>query len=352
MTAGLEQSGGHFLGLAFRAIEHGFAETKVLKGIDLEAARGEITCLLGPSGCGKTTLLRLAAGLYDVQAGEISLGDQLLATPGKNPPPEKRPVGLVFQDGALFPHMSVAKNVAFGVEGSQAKVAAADMLEQVGLGGFGDAYPHTLSGGQQQRVALARALAPRPEVLLLDEPFANVDVVLRQRLREETRRILKVQGSVALLVTHDPEEAMDVGDKIAVMSEGLIVQQGSPAALYDHPATAAVAEFLGRGQRFGGQRQGGAVQTPFGLWSAEAFSGDLPATDLLDVVARPDALEARAGGELVVEDIRRAGAISKVFLRNHAGERIAATLTDGDGLAVGQPASVQPLAGRVFAFGA
>lgn len=350
MTALWKMPRGRFLSLEFSAIEHRFGQSLVLRGINLRAEPGEITCLLGPSGCGKTTLLRLASGVYDLQAGSLTLNGEVLAAPGNNPPPERRPVGLVFQEGALFPHLSVEANVCFGMSGEGAKARAKALLEQVGLADFAGAFPHTLSGGQQQRVALARALAPKPPVLLLDEPFASVDVVQRQRLREETRRILKAQGSIAVLVTHDPEEAMDVGDRIALMDGGEIVQQGAPAEIYDAPASASVAEFFGGGQRFAAKRDEAGVATPFGLWPAEAFQSNLPEGGNVEVVARPEALTIAPGEGATVEDVRPFGRMLKVFVTNAQGDRLAA-LTDRSAEPVaGARVEIFPQPGGVFCF--
>lgn len=235
------------MSLEFRHIAYaygqGASETRALEDITLTAPDGEITCLLGASGCGKSTLLNLAAGMLRVQSGSIHLGGELLADGGRNPPPEDRPVGLVFQDGALFPHMTVAQNVGFGLQKPEAG-AVEGWLELVGLRGLGGRYPHELSGGQQQRAALARAMAPQPQALLMDEPFASVDIVLRRKLRRECRDLLRGRGATVLLVTHDPEEAMDVADHIAVMEAGRIVQSGTPQELRSAPASGAVAAFF------------------------------------------------------------------------------------------------------------
>jgi len=225
------------------AYGHGASETRALEDISLTAQAGEITCLLGASGCGKSTLLNLAAGLLKVQSGSIHLGGELLADSHTNPPPEDRPVGLVFQDGALFPHMTIAKNIGFGLPKSE-QSAVEGWLELVGLPGLGGRYPHELSGGQQQRAALARAMAPGPQALLMDEPFASVDIVRRRKLRRECRELLRKRGATVLLVTHDPEEALDIADKIAVMDAGMILQFGTPEELRTAPASDDVAAFF------------------------------------------------------------------------------------------------------------
>ena len=219
-------------------------------GFDLNLADGEIGCLLGPSGCGKTTVLRCIAGLEPVQDGEIRLHGQVMSRRGFTAPPEKRRVGFVFQDYALFPHLDVAANVGFGLRGDAEATREArvrELLDAVGMSGAGGKYPHELSGGQMQRVALARALAPRPQLLLLDEPFSNLDVELRERLSIEVRSILKALGTTALLVTHDQHEAFAMADVVGVMHDGVVEQWDAAYNLYHRPATRFVADFVGEG---------------------------------------------------------------------------------------------------------
>lgn len=295
--------------------------------------------------------MRLTAGLLDVQRGDIRLGGAPLAGKGLNPPPENRPVGLVFQEGALFPHLNVADNIAFGVKrpANRSRIVR-DLLEQVDLSGFGESYPHTLSGGQQQRVALLRALAPEPPVLLLDEPFANVDVVLRRQLREDTRRILRARGSIAILVTHDPEEALDIGDRIAVMGQGTIVQKGTPAALYDQPATADVAVLFGQGQKFRVPITNSGVDTPFGSWDRACFSRPLPEANEIDIVVRPEALRLQEGSGNKIEDVRLQGPNQRVIVTSQRGDRLAALVPKDLRAAAGAMVDVVPLPGSLFAF--
>jgi len=219
--------------------------------VSLTLADGEIGCLLGPSGCGKTTLLRAIAGFEPVAAGEIRLHDRVIGSPAGHMPPEARRVGMVFQDYALFPHLNVARNIAFGLEGEFRKTRRArvvEMLALVGLADYAGAYPHELSGGQQQRVALARALAPQPDILLLDEPFSSLDSGQRENLAGEVRTLLKRNGVTAILVTHDQHEAFAMADRISLMRSGRIVQTDTPYNLYYHPANAFVAEFIGDGR--------------------------------------------------------------------------------------------------------
>jgi iron(III) transport system ATP-binding protein len=222
----------------------------VCRDFTLELAEGEIGCLLGPSGCGKTTVLRCIAGLEPIQAGEIRLYGQPVSRPGRTASPEQRRVGFVFQDYALFPHLTVAANVGFGLRGlsrAERDARVDELLAAVGMAQAGDRFPHELSGGQMQRVALARALAPRPQLLLLDEPFSNLDVELRERLSIEVRSILKAMGTTALLVTHDQHEAFAMADVVGVMNEGRIEQWDVAYNLYHRPATRFVADFVGEG---------------------------------------------------------------------------------------------------------
>ena len=239
----------------------------VVNGLSFEVEEGETFALLGPSGCGKTTALRCIAGFETADNGSVTLGGVPLVDDGLAVPPERRGVGFVFQDYALFPHLSVRENVTFGLKGlaKAARVARADdVLRLVGLDGLGARKPHALSGGQQQRVALARAIAPRPRLLLLDEPFSNLDALLRQEMRERIRAVLKAEGTTALLVTHDQEEALSFADRVAVMQNGRIDQIGTPEAIYATPRTLFVAQFLGRTNLLLTQAEGDAADTVLG----------------------------------------------------------------------------------------
>ncbi len=251
--------------ISVRGVTVAFDGTEVLHGVDLDVAEGSVVALLGPSGCGKTTLLRSIAGLERPTGGEVRIGDAVVSGPGAHVPPERRRIGMVFQDWALFPHLTVAGNVAFGRPRAARKgPRVADALELVGLEGFGDRMPGTLSGGQQQRVALARALAPEPSALLLDEPFSNLDTTLRARVRTEVHELLHRVGITTVFVTHDQDEAFVLGDDVAVMSEGLIVQQAPPHRLYADPATAWVAHFVGDANLVPGVARGGRATTALG----------------------------------------------------------------------------------------
>jgi iron(III) transport system ATP-binding protein len=227
-----------------------FDSKDVVKGVSLELSKGEIGCLLGPSGCGKTTLLRIIAGFETVRRGEVIIADRQVSSDVLMVPPERRNIGMVFQDYALFPHLSVNENIAFGVSGNKRKEKRKivdHLLELVGLKDTGKAYPHELSGGQQQRVALARALAPEPKLLLLDEPFSNLDVTLREKLTVEVRDILKEAGITALMVTHNQFEAFSVADTVGVIFDGSIRQWDSAYNIYHRPKTLEVATFVGDG---------------------------------------------------------------------------------------------------------
>ena len=275
--------------LELENVSHRYGDVVAIESLSLSVAEGQVVCLLGPSGCGKTTALRVAAGLERLQRGRVRLDGAVIADETKDLPPERRNLGFLFQDYALFPHLNVAENVAFGLQGvgaAERRERVAEVLDQVTLGDAAGRYPHELSGGQQQRVALARSLAPRPHVILLDEPFSSLDARMRDRVRDSTLHALKQSGAGTLMVTHDAEEAMFMADRIAVMRDGRLVQHGTPVEVYCSPANAFVAEFFGEVNRISGTVDGGKVQTPF---------GDLPARDLahgtpVDILIRPEAL--------------------------------------------------------------
>ncbi len=304
-------------------ITHRFGSFTAVDAASLAVRDGEIVCLFGPSGCGKTTLLRVAAGLEPLQSGSVRVDGKMIAEPGRATPPERRPIGFVFQDYVLFPHMTVARNVAFGVTGDggggrKSRDIVAAELAAVGLTGFEKRHPHELSGGQQQRVALARAMARRPRALLLDEPFASIDTVLRRRLREELRRILKGRDAAVVLVTHDPEEALAVADRIALMREGKIIETAAPADLFRLPQTPDGAAMFPDSQQLHGTIRGGAVETAFGRFMTDA-ADDGPAV----IVFRAGALTAKPDpdGSLRVTDVRFKGPGWTVYLTGDAGDQ-------------------------------
>ena len=274
-----------------RNLEHAYGAHRIVRGLSFSLEPGAIGCLLGPSGCGKTTVLRCLAGFEPVQGGEIVLSERVVSKRGLQVPPEQRGIGMVFQDYALFPHLTVAGNVAFGLKRDGAAAAdarTAAMLELVGLAEAADVYPHELSGGQQQRVALARALAPAPDLLLLDEPFSNLDVDLRERLSVEVRAILNAAGTTAILVTHDQHEAFALADEIGIMRNGAIEQWDTADNLYHTPRTRFVADFVGQGVFLRGvAEEGGRMRTELGT-----LDGDWPVSVAVgapvDVLLRPD----------------------------------------------------------------
>ena len=273
--------------LQLEHISHHYGRLRAVDDLGLHVGPGEVVCLIGPSGCGKSTVLRLAAGLERLQAGRVIVSGETVADGTIDVPPEARGVGLVFQDYALFPHLNVLDNVAFGLRGRGPERAqrARAVLEQVGVAEYAASYPHVLSGGQQQRVALARALAPRPRVMLLDEPFSGLDARLRDQVRDSTLHVLKDSGAACLLVTHDPDEAMFMADRIAVMRAGKMVQVGSPVELYCRPVDAFVARFFGEINALPARIAGGAAATPFGQVPSR-----LPEGSAVEVLIRPEAL--------------------------------------------------------------
>lgn len=284
--------GGSMNGLHLRTISHAFDDNQVLQDVSVFVAPGELVCLLGPSGCGKTTLLRVAAGLEPLQSGQVEIDETTVAdgATGLSLPPEKRNVGLMFQDFALFPHLTVWQNIAFGIPKDQltARRTWIDAtLNSMGLSEHAHVYPHTLSGGQQQRVALLRALAPEPKVLLLDEPFSGLDVTRRAQIRSETLEVVKQTGVASLMVTHDPEEAMSVADRILVMNEGRVVQDGAPIDLYSRPADAFVTALFGPLNQVRTRVSNGTADTPFGPISVDTYSENTT----VDVLIRPEAFE-------------------------------------------------------------
>lgn len=270
-----------------------FGSVAAVDGVDLALVPGRLLALLGPSGCGKTSVLRLIAGCEVPDRGTIEIGGRVVVGPGVHVPPEKRRVGMVFQDYALFPHLSVARNVAYGLAKGSERAARVDaMLSLVGLFGLGDRMPHELSGGQQQRVALARSLAPQPDVLLLDEPFSNLDAGLRARVRLEIREILRAAGATAIFVTHDQEEALSLADEVAVMLRGRVIQVAKPEELYWSPATREVAAFVGEANLLPGEAHDGYVSCELGAWRvARQLVGKV------EVMLRPESILAVADEE-------------------------------------------------------
>jgi iron(III) transport system ATP-binding protein len=278
--------------LDIRDLSKTFDQTPAVTDATVSVEAGQLTALLGPSGCGKTTLLRLIAGFEWPDRGTITIKGRLVAGGGQRIAPEARNVGMVFQEYALFPHLTVNENVAFGLRGAAAAKHArvAEMLALVGLSAFGTRLPNELSGGQQQRVALARALAPKPDALLLDEPFSNLDAALRTQVRHEVRTILSSAGTTAVFVTHDQEEALSLADQVAVMFDGRVVQVAPPQRMYLEPNSRAVAAFVGEANFLPGEAQGDFVRCALG-----ALPCLVPSMGKVDVLVRPESLHVTQG---------------------------------------------------------
>jgi iron(III) transport system ATP-binding protein len=271
--------------ISCRDLRKSFGEVRAVDGLSLEVEAGAAVALLGPSGCGKTTTLRLIAGFERPDAGTIEVGGRMLSGPGTFVPPEKRRIGVVFQDYALFPHYDVAGNVAYGLGRRADPARVREVLELVGLTAVGDRPVNELSGGQQQRVALARALAPAPDVILLDEPFSNLDAGLREKIRGEVREILHAQGVTSVFVTHDQEEALSVADTVAVVNEGRVEQVGTPEEVYSRPANRWVAGFLGEIEVLPGTAVNGTIACELGeLPNRDDLRGEV------DVLIRPESI--------------------------------------------------------------
>lgn len=337
--------------LRVERVSHAFGSQRVLDAVDLSLETGEIAALLGPSGCGKTTLLRLIAGFEPLQQGAIHLSGHLVSHPTHRIPPERRGIGMVFQDFALFPHLTVAGNIAFGLgamprQDRQARVEA--LLALVGLPDLARRYPHELSGGQQQRVALARALAPRPPLVLLDEPFSSLDVGLREQLAAEVRDVLRHESAGAILVTHDQHEAFAFADRVGVMDAGRLAQWDTPHALFHRPATRFVAGFVGEGTFVRGVAGPDGVRTALGT----ALCEPLRVEGTLDVLVRPDDLvidpSAPCRGRLTTRRFRGAVQLCTVELRG--GEQVLVNVPADHTARVGQEIGLKLAADRLSVF--
>ncbi|AUQ69944.1 ABC transporter ATP-binding protein [Phaeobacter inhibens] len=274
--------------LEIRNLRRFFDGRAVVDDVSLQIQAGQVTCLLGPSGCGKSTTLRMIAGVEMQDSGEIYVDGKLICDTVFRVPPERREIGLMFQDFALFPHLSVADNVAFGLRGSkdEKRARVEELLQKVSLSQYIDEFPHQLSGGEQQRVALARALAPKPRIMLMDEPFSGLDNRLRDGIRDETLTLLKEEDAAVLLVTHEPEEAMRMADEIALMRSGKIVQQGAPYNVYTRPADRAAVGFFSDTNVLHAEVNGALAETPFGQFLAPG----VPDGTKVDIVFRPQHL--------------------------------------------------------------
>jgi len=324
-----------------------FGAVQAVDQAQLCVERGEMVALLGPSGCGKTTLLRLIAGFEEPDAGEIKVVDRAVAGAGTWIPPERRRVGMVFQDYALFPHLTVSENVGFGLPRRERRTRVPAVLALVDLCGLGERYPHELSGGQQQRVALARALAPKPELVLLDEPWSNIDPHLRTSMRDELARILRAIHVTVVLVTHDREEAFSLADRIALMRNGTVVQEGSAEELYLAPASRWAAEFVGAGNFLPGRLANGVVETRVGRFPAQNANGAVE----VEVLIRPELLELEpdpAGeAEVVGREFRGHDVFYRVLLD---GVELVSQRPSNEHVALGSRVRVRPHASRVPVF--
>ena len=308
--------------LEIEAISRHFGPKCAVNHVSFNLQAGQVTCLLGPSGCGKSTILRLIAGLEHLDAGTIKLDGNIYAKDGIHTPAEQREIGLMFQDYALFPHLSVWENVAFGLREKPAvqREKAEELLERLELGGYGEMMPYQLSGGEQQRVALARAIAPRPKVMLLDEPFSGLDDRLRDGIRDNTLRVLREEGTAILMVTHDPEEAMKMADEIILLRDGAIVQTGSPYLVYNSPADCRAAAFFSDINIIRSTVFTALAQTPFGVFLTPGYPDG---TDV-EIVIRPQHLRIdfdRSGHGPAESETMGAAAHAKVLRARFLGKQ-------------------------------
>lgn len=340
--------------LTVENIHLSYGRLSVVRGLSFQLDRGEIGCLLGASGCGKTTALRAIAGFERLLSGTIAIHQQVVSSADVMVAPEKRSVGMVFQDQALFPHLRVVDNVGFGlrsIERDERMAKVTQLLELVGLKGLGGRYPHELSGGQQQRVALARALAPEPAVLLMDEPFSNLDTGLRRGLGEEVRAILKERGTATLLVTHDQEEAFALADKVGLMQNGRMLQWASPYTLYHQPATPYVAAFTGRGSYLDATIQGDELLHALGRSPIPADFDANPGAECL-LLVRPDDVQLDANGvkaSILGRQFQGAETLYRLGLSD--GHQVAALFPSHTDYAVGETIGVSLVAKHLVVFG-
>ncbi|MCR4302529.1 MAG: ABC transporter ATP-binding protein [Sulfuricaulis sp.] len=324
-------------------------------GLSMHVSQGSIVCLLGPSGCGKTTVLRAIAGFHPLSLGNIWINGIAVSQPGFTLPPEKRRLGMVFQDHALFPHLDVAGNVGFGLRGvkdAQKKRLIGELLEIVGLSGMGWRYPHELSGGQQQRVAVARALAPNPDLILLDEPFSNLDIELRERLSDEVREILKQRGTTGVLVTHDQHEAFALGDAVGVMHEGRLLQWDTPYNLYHEPNSRFVADFIGQGVFLRGTLlTPDTIETEIGVHQGNR-AYDWGKGEQIELLLRPDDIVPDPEGPLKAKVTQKAfrGAEILYTLQLASGGRLLALFPSHADHAIGERVGIRVQADHLVAF--
>ena len=341
--------------LELRGVSHAYDSRQVLTNLSFCVAKGAVGCLLGASGCGKTTVLRCIAGFEPVTAGEILLSGAVMSRAGRTTPPEKRRIGMVFQDYALFPHLTVARNIAFGLHHmTEVERAArvAELLATVGLDQVKNRYPHELSGGQQQRVALARALAPRPDLMLLDEPFSNLDVEMRERLSLEVRDILKQQNTTAVLFTHDQHEAFNIADEIGIMAGGSIEQWDTPYKLYHEPGSRFVADFIGQGVFLPGTvLNGNRIRVEPGILQGHA-AHEWPQGSVVDVLLRPDDILHDDASPLQAQVLHKAfrGAEFLYTLQLPGGGRVLSLVPSHHNHAIGEKIGIRIEIDHLVAF--
>ncbi len=341
--------------LSVRNIECRYDDKIIVNGLSFHIKPGAMTCLLGPSGCGKTTILRAIAGFQPLHRGEILIEDTCVSRPGFILPPEKRGLGMVFQDYALFPHMNVADNICFSAKNASKReksALAGELLDLVGLQGFSQRYPHELSGGQQQRVALARALAAKPKLILMDEPFSNLDVELRERLGLEVRSILKRQGITSILVTHDQHEAFALGEMVGIMKEGKLLQWDTPFNLYHEPIDRFVAEFIGQGTFIEGRLiSPDTVETDIGLIQGDR-AYPWPVGAPVDVLLRPDDIIPDEHSKLTAEVVNKAfkGATILYTLKLPGGNKLLSLFPSHQDHPVGAQVHIRIAADHLISF--
>jgi len=342
-------------GIHVEHVSHSYDGPPVLQDISLEVGSREILTLLGPSGCGKTTMLRLLAGLEELQEGRIVVDGRVLADGVINVPPEERSVSLLFQDFALFPHLTVINNVIFGLKNwpaSERRARALHVLDQVGMTEYANSYPHQLSGGQQQRVALARARGPRPRIMLMDEPFSNLDTSLRRQVRDIVLWVLQNSVSATVMVTHDSEEAMFMSDRIAVVNKGRIVQIGTPEELYTNPVNSFVVGMFGEVNRMEGHVHAGHIETPMGRVCAPNLPEGAPA----EVLVRAEGVrldpDSPIHGHVVISRMLGRARLLHLDLQRPDGEpmHVHARIRDNDKTNVDQEVGLSLDDQHVFVF--
>jgi iron(III) transport system ATP-binding protein len=345
--------------LALDGVSKAYGPEAAVDDLSLSVRDGELLTLLGPSGCGKTTTLRMIAGLERPTTGTVTIRDEVVTTESVFRKPEERNVGIVFQDYALFPHLNVEENIAFGLNDASERERdqrVTELLELVDLERHREKMPNQLSGGQQQRVALARSLAPEPEVLLLDEPFSNLDVRLRVEMREEVRKILKRAGVTAISVTHDQEEALSISDRVAIMNDGRVEQIGDPAEVFENPESRFVASFLGQASFLSGRVTGDTIETGIGTFETNRLNGPVEAYNgaTVDVLVRPDDLRAIPTAESTAEGYvtqRQYNGPSFVYrVKLHSGDVVHCLHNHSESFEPGEPVEIDLTADHPLAW--